>query len=249
MSYEKTVIGEVPVLVSRPALSEPAPLVLLSHWFSGSKEGWLERLEELNGKGWFAVAMDNRLHGERAGAGFGSLMPDGKLDLPGLRRVMQATAADMSALIDHFSRDEAVDSDRIAVAGISMGGFVSFAALVNDRRIKVATPIIASPYWEDIPGDTPVDLDAEAEADLTDFSRRNEPASRMETIPPRALLMQVGAEDAHYKVQRVELFYEELRPLYGNQAERLRLIVQPGVGHECTPEMWANAIAWLDAYL
>jgi pimeloyl-ACP methyl ester carboxylesterase len=249
MSHEKTVIGEVPVLVSRPAANEPAPLVLLSHWFSGSKEGWIERLDELNEKGWFAVAMDNRLHGERAGAGFGSLMPGGTLDLPGLRRVMQATAADMSALIDHFSRDEAVDSDRIAVAGISMGGFVSFAALVNDQRIKVATPIIASPYWGDIPGDTPVDLDSEAEADLADFTRRNEPASRKESIPPRALLMQVGAEDVHYNVRRVELFYRELRELYGDQAERLRLIVHAGVGHECTPEMWASAVAWLEKYL
>lgn len=249
MSREKTVIDGVPVLVSRPAVSKSAPFVLLSHGFTRSKEDWLEPLEELSGKGYFAVAMDNRSHGERAGPGFGSLLPEGKLDLPGLRRVMQETAADMSALIDHFSRDEAVDTSRIAVAGVSMGGFVSFAALVNDPRIKVATPIIASPYWGDIPGDTPVDLDAEAEADLADFSRKNEPANRKESIPPRALLMQIGAEDVHYDGHRVELFYEELRGLYGDQAERLRLIVHPGVGHECTPEMWANAVAWLEKYL
>lgn len=55
MSHEKAVIGKVPVLVSRPAVNEPAPLVLLSHWFSGSKEGRIERLDELNEKGWFAV--------------------------------------------------------------------------------------------------------------------------------------------------------------------------------------------------
>ena len=90
---------------------------------------------------------------------------------------------------------------------------------------------------------------AEAAAELADFSRKNEPASRMEIIPPRALLMQIGAEDVHYDCGSVELFYEELRPLYGDQAERLRLIVYPGVGHECTPEMWANAVAWLEKYL
>ena len=61
--------------------------------------------------------------------------------------------------------------------------------------------------------------------------------------------MQIGAEDVHYNGHRVELFYEELRPLYGDQAERLRLIVQPGVRHECTPEMWANAIDWLEKHL
>lgn len=213
MSQEKIIIGEVPVLVSRPGGHERAPLVLLSHWFSGSKEGWSDRFDELNEKGYVAAALDNRLHGERAGAGFGSLMPGGKLDVPSLRRVMQETAADISDLIDHFSQDDSVDCDRIGVVGISMGGFVGYAALVNDARIKVATPIIASPYWGDIPGDTPVDLDAEAEADLADFSRRNEPAAHKESIPPRALLMQIGADDVHYKRARVELFYDELRPL------------------------------------
>jgi hypothetical protein len=45
MSREKTVIGEVPVLVSRPAVSEPAPFVLLSHGFTGSKENWAAQLD------------------------------------------------------------------------------------------------------------------------------------------------------------------------------------------------------------
>jgi len=243
----KTLIGEVPTLVTRPVGDAPAPLVLLSHGFMGCKENWLEESDELAGKGFVAAAMDNRLHGERAGVGFDSLLPEGKLDLPGLRRVMQETAADMSKLIDHFSRDEAVDAGRVAVAGVSMGDFVSFAALVNDARIKVATPIIASPYWGDIPGDSDVDLGSEA--DLTDFSLRNEPAGRKESIPPRALLMQIGGEDRHYDGARVELFYEQLRPLYGDESERLGLIVHPGVGHELTAEMWANAVAWLEKYL
>jgi dienelactone hydrolase len=249
MGPEKTVVRELPLLVSRPAGGKRAPLVLLSHGFTGCKENWLEQLDELTAKGYFAVAMDNRLHGERAGAGFGSLLRDGRLDLPALRRVMAETATDMSALIDHFEQDEAVDSGRIAVAGVSMGGFVSFAALVGDPRIKVATPIIASPYWGDIPGDAPVDLDTAAEADLAGFAAANEPAAQKESIPPRALLMQIGAEDSHYDGARVERFYEELRPLYGDDPERLRLIVHPGVGHDFTAEMWANAVAWLGMFL
>ncbi|MGD0167668.1 MAG: alpha/beta fold hydrolase [Gaiellaceae bacterium] len=249
MSQEKTVVAEIPVLVSRPSGAGPAPLVLLSHGFTGCKENWTEQLDELAGKGCLAVAMDNRLHGERAGAGFASLMQSGKLDLLNLRRVMAKTAADISALIDCFSGDSTVDSGRIAVAGVSMGGFVSFAALVNDPRIKVAVPIIASPYWSDIPGDTPVELGNEAQADLADYAGKNEPANRKQAIPPRALLMQIGAEDTHYDRARVERFYEELRMLYGDSAERVRLIVHPRIAHEFTAEMWANAVAWLETYL
>jgi dienelactone hydrolase len=89
----KTAVGEVPILLTKPASGTPAPLVLLSHGFTGCKENWLGKLDELTGKGFVTAAMDNRLHGERSGIGFDSLLPWGKLDLPGLRRVMQETAA------------------------------------------------------------------------------------------------------------------------------------------------------------
>lgn len=243
MSQEKTVIGEVPVLLSRPSGREPAPLVLLSHGFSRNKEDWLEQLGQLAAKGYFAVAMDNRFHGERAGPDFSSLLPEGKPDLPRMLRAMLETADDMSLLIDHLCREEAIDPDRIAVAGASTGGFVSFAALVNDPRIKVAISIIASPLWGDIP-----ELDPTARADLVEFPALSETA-RKESIPPRALLVQIGAEDAQCDSAQIERFCEELRELYGDEPERVRLIVHSGVGHELTSEMWANAVAWLETYL
>ena len=244
MSPMKTVIGEVPILLVRPTGSAPAPLILLSHGFSRSKEDWLEQLVQLAAKGYFAVAMDSRFHGERPGPGFSALLPEGKPDLPSMLRSMLKTAEDLSLLIDHLCRDEAIDPDRIAVAGASTGGFVSFAALVNDPRIKVATSIIASPLWGDIP-----ELDATARADLIDEFPALRESNRRESIPPRALLMQIGSEDAQCDGAQIERFCEGLRELYGDEPERVRLIVHPGVGHELTAEMWANAVAWLEKYL
>jgi hypothetical protein len=61
--------------------------------------------------------------------------------------------------------------------------------------------------------------------------------------------MQIGGKDRHYDGARVERFYEELRPFYGDESERLGLIVHPGVGHELSAEMWANAVAWLEKFL
>jgi hypothetical protein len=58
---------------------------------------------------------------------------------------------------------------------------------------------------------------------------------------------EIGAEDRHYDGARVERFYDELRELYDEESERL--IVHPGVAHELTAEMWANAVAWLEKYL
>ena len=249
MSPESALIAEIPVLVRRSARAGRRPLVLLSHGFTRCKEDWLEKLDELAGNGYFAVAMDNRLHGERAGAGFASLMPGGKLDLVSLRKVMGETASDISLLLDHFCADPAVDPQRIALAGVSMGGFVTYAALANDARISVAVPIIASPYWGDIPGDSDVALSAESQAELESLAARAEPAARMEMFPPRALLGQIGDIDTHYNGERVKRFFDMLRPLYGSDSDRARLIVHPGVAHDFTAEMWANALAWFETYL
>ena len=243
MKHEQVTIGEVPALVARPATSEPAPLVLLSHGFSRSKEDWLEQLGQLTAKGYFAVALDNRFHGERTGPDFSSLLPEGEPDLPRMLRAMLKTAGDMSLLIDRLCRDETIDPKRIAVAGASTGGFVSFAALVNDPRIKVAVSIIASPLWGDIP-----DLDAAARAELVGRFPALRSSRQRESIPPRALLLQIGAEDAQSDGTQIERFCEELRELY-DEPERVRLVVHPGVGHELTAEMWSNAVAWLEKYL
>jgi hypothetical protein len=246
MAQEKLHVGGVPLLMSRPVGKRPAPLVLVSHGFTGRKEDFAEKLDELAAKGCLAVAMDNRLHGERAGVGLASLMTDGKVNLSALRRAMAATAADMSIVIDGLCDRGAVDPGKIALVGVSMGGFASFAALVDDPRVAVAAPIISSPYWGDIPADVPVDL-ATTGAELAAVAE-NEPATRMGSIPPRPLLMQIGAEDTHYDAARVVRFYEVLRPLYGGASERLRLIVHAGVAHELTDGMWANAVAWVEAH-
>ena len=51
--------------------------------------------------------------------------------------------------------------------------------------------------------------------------------------------------------QGVRLAVEAARPAYEQHGAggALQLYVQPGVGHECTAEMWGRAAAWLDRHL
>jgi pimeloyl-ACP methyl ester carboxylesterase len=238
LPIEETAVGGIPVLVCRDEGAGLRPLVLCSHGFTGSKEDWRGKLEALARRGYLAVAMDNPLHGARAGAGFESLLHEGRLDLLGVRRLARDTANDLRVLIGAFSEES--DTGRVACVGVSLGGFATFRALADDARIDVACTIIASPHWDDIPGDRPVLSDEPP--DLRD------PADDLAAIPPRALQMQVGAEDRHYDPARVASFYDELRPLY-DDADRLELVVHPGVAHEFTDEMWARALGWLERHL
>jgi len=248
---EEYLIGGTPVLACfNQAECQPRPLVILSHGFQGSKDDLRDKAAILASMGYYAVAIDNRGHGDRGGPDFASqVFCDGKLDVHQVRRLIKETADDIPAIVDHFEKDERVEGQRIAMLGISMGGFVTFRALVVEKRISVAVTIIASPYWDEVPADVPVLAAAEAKEALAAYAREYAPAHHAEQFFPRPLLVQIAGKDNHYNVQRVEPFCRELQKLYGDQANRVKLIVHQDVAHEFTTEMWTNGVEWLQTHL
>ena len=245
------VVDGIPVLACVQRDTRRKPLVILSHGFRGNKEGWTPHLQTLAGRGCHAVALDNRNHGARQEPDFVSqVFEGGRLKVHEVRRLIKETADDVSRLIDHFSRAGGIDRNRIGVCGVSMGGFATFRALVIEKRITVAAPIIASPYWDDVPQGVPVAEDSDSRQALDRISQESSPALFPERFFPRPLLIQIGSEDRHYDGGRVREFAERLRSgPYRDDAPRLRLIVHEGVGHECTSDMWAHVLAWFDEYL
>ncbi|MBP6307476.1 MAG: alpha/beta fold hydrolase, partial [Opitutaceae bacterium] len=150
-------IANVPADVFWCEQPQPHPLLILSHGFSGNKQWIAEQFDAqaLAQRGWFVVCIDNRMHGARPGPHFSreEIQKTGKVDLLVLRRAMHETADDVSRMLDILVQDPRVDAGRIGMSGISMGGFVTFAATARDPRIKAAAPLIASPYWDDVPRD------------------------------------------------------------------------------------------------
>ena len=60
-------IRGIPFLSSCNLKNEKKPLVILCHGFTGKKEVFIREIEELSEIGYYAVAMDNSLHGKRKG--------------------------------------------------------------------------------------------------------------------------------------------------------------------------------------
>ncbi|HPK48429.1 MAG TPA: alpha/beta fold hydrolase [Opitutaceae bacterium] len=224
------------------------PLLLLSHGFSGDK-AWIAGqfdADALARRGWMVVCIDNRMHGARPGPHFShdEIQKTGKVDLLELRQAMHETANDVSRMIDVLVRDPRVDAGRIGMSGISMGGFVTFAATARDPRIKAAAPLIASPYWDDVPRGTPFQfLNVEAAFAL---AAESDPARHPERFAPRGLFVQIGEDDPHFDTAKVHAFCDKLAADYRDQPDRFAFRAYPGVGHDATPEMRASAVAWLE---
>ena len=254
MKKETFAIGDIPVVLYSRDETKKKPLVILSHGFTSRKEMFETggQLEELAEMGFCAAAMDNRFHGDRQKPDYRDSIftGSGKINLLKLREAIKGSADDVSAIIDRIIELSYADENRIAIAGVSMGGFITWRAAAIDKRIKVAIPIIASPFWEDIPGEMPISPgDIKETKDFYAFSSRFQPAENPDQFYPAALLMQIGKEDRHFCVQKIEQFYNSLMPYYKDQPHRLKLIEYENTGHEFKVEMWTCAVDWLLRFL
>lgn len=248
--FSNTTIGDIPILTCSNAIDVQKPLVILSHGFTQKKEVWKEYMEELAQIGYYTVALDNRLHGERKDAGLDSVISsEGKINFYGLYDAIKANAEDITKVIGFFITKPEIDSSRIGMVGVSMGGFTTFRTIVIDKRIKVAVPIIASPVWGDLPEGMPAEDTPEIIRDLKNLSQQFSPSNFMGKFYPTALLMQAGMNDKHFDIQKLKQFFGDIKPLYKSDLSKIELITFEGVAHEFTEPMWENAKSWLNRYL
>jgi dienelactone hydrolase len=138
----------VPGIVIYPAApGGKMPCVIVLHGTGGSKDGEIPLLKKLAGKGFAAIAIDGRFHGERV------------KDLPGKDHYNQAILArfkgesksyplywdtvwDLMRLIDVINANDNLDSDRIGMIGFSKGGIETYFTAAADPRVAVAVPCI-----------------------------------------------------------------------------------------------------------
>jgi dienelactone hydrolase len=180
--FEERWIGGVPLLLARrEAVDAPSPLVLWFHGFGVDKETHRKELAQLAEAGFLAAGMDAAGHGARR-------LPDlaerqAAPRAQALRTMVQfaaRTADDVPGVIRALAEDGSADADRVAVAGVSMGGYVVYRAAVVEPSLRAAVSILGSPAWPD-GGGPDGDLDALARTALLSIT-----AERDENVPPDA---------------------------------------------------------------
>lgn len=122
------------------------PVVIAMHGTGGNKENHITLLKELAGKGFLAVAIDGRYHGERTKAGTGSVEYSAAI----LRTYrtgkehpfLYDTVWDVMRLIDYLETRPDADPARIGMIGFSKGGMEIYLAAAVDPRVAVAVPCI-----------------------------------------------------------------------------------------------------------
>jgi len=155
-SYATDSTQRVPGILLKPTGRETRlPVVIALHGTGGSKQSMLPLMHRLAARGFLAVAIDGRYHGERTRSGRGSAEYQDAI----LRAWHGApehpfffdSVWDVGRLIDYLISRPDVDPDRIGVYGVSKGGIEAYLAAATDLRIAAAVPCIAveSFRWAD----------------------------------------------------------------------------------------------------
>jgi dienelactone hydrolase len=137
----------VPGLLMKAAGSSGRrPVVIALHGTGGTKENMLSLAHKLADRGFIAVAIDARYHGERTKAGKGAVEYN-----EAIARAWRDgrehpfyfdTVWDVMRLVDYLETRDDVDPGRIGLIGISKGGIETYLAAAVDPRIAVAVPCI-----------------------------------------------------------------------------------------------------------
>lgn len=223
--------SRVPGLLLIPKTGKgPFPLVILLHGITGSKEGWLEPdgwaygtrlIDPLISAGIAVMALDARYHGERGAEG-GYRVPS---DINDIRDFVVETVIEHRRVLDYAGTRADLDSTRIGLLGLSMGGMETFALTAVDSRVKAA-----------VAGVTPAGV---MKNFITIPVAPQTFAGAIRTTP---FLMLMGRSDEYYTV-------DEARQLFETIASPRKELVFYESGHRMPPDYAAKAVSWLMQYL
>jgi dienelactone hydrolase len=213
--------------------------VLVYHGFGGDKGNLADLACALADAGYLVVSVDIVGHGDRRRPDWDEVFSDKRwaeaeeATEAEFLTLLRATAAEVPAIVDELVAVGWAYEGRLGITGRSMGGEISYAAVLNESRIRAAAPMVGSPEWT--------------------LPWPDSPHRHAERFYPVPILSHSAELDEYVPVQYIRDFRDRLTPLYAQSPDRLRYIEYPGVGHALTPELWHEAyqrvVAWFERWL
>ncbi|MBI4862142.1 MAG: dienelactone hydrolase family protein [Candidatus Riflebacteria bacterium] len=233
----RLVDGRVPALVVCRGAPEEAGrrgTILFHHGFTADKQAQRPELRGLARRGFLAVEIDAGGHGEQRFPDFETRFSGSGPDFQNaLLDVVEETAAQTPALIDDLSARGWARPGSIGMAGISMGGFITYRSLLLERRLEAVVALLGSPRFF--------------------LDRPASPHRHPDRFFPTALLsLTAGADECVDPAPAREL-HRALTPLYAARPERLDHEEYPGAGHMVGEDVWKKMRRrmeqWFDRFL
>ncbi|MBA2874897.1 alpha/beta fold hydrolase [Thermaerobacillus caldiproteolyticus] len=246
---ENEKIAQIPVLhvVKEEKKQEPLPLIIFVHGFTSAKEHNLHFGYLLAEAGYRVILPDVLYHGERE-----KNLTEKQLQLS-FWNIVVRTIAEIEQIKEELNRRHLIEADRIGVAGTSMGGIVTFGALATYSWIKAAVSLMGNPCYEAF-FDAQIAMAKKMRISIpfTDEQLQKEKerlakydlSLHPEKLQGRPLMIWHGVRDQVVPYQYTYEFYEQIKPLYQGNEERVKGIFDDKAGHKVTREAFLETVKW-----
>ena len=226
--FAEHVLAGVPVLMAaHDERRLPAAAVLWYHGFGARKDDNRAELARIADAGFLAVGVDAVGHGARHAPDL-----EARVALPReeARRAMldfaDASAHEVPALVRALADEGLADPARVALVGVSMGGYLAYRAVLRTPALRTVVALLGSPEWPD------------------DESPHRHP----ERFHDVALLSVTVQRDASVPPGAARRFHETLAQSHPSPA-RQRYVELAGAEHLMNGDQWARlmdeTVEWL----
>lgn len=246
-----------------------SPAILYCHWHGGQYDIGKEELfgtnatpiaagPELVKRGYVVIAIDACCFGERNGQGPGGPNEKGgagemsasKFNLWLGRTLWGMIVRDDLMTLDYLCSRPEVDATRIGVTGISMGATRTWWAMALDERLKAGVAVCCLTRYQNLIAHESLKSHG-IYYFVPGLLQHFDTEVVVALSAPRSLLFLSGETDASSPVDGIRVIEEKVTrayQLYGAE-KKFQSIIYPGVGHQYTPDMWRQTLAWMDKSL
>ncbi|XP_002993812.2 uncharacterized protein LOC9638755 [Selaginella moellendorffii] len=269
--------GQLPVLIIRRKNgATPSPALVILHSSYSCKDSIRNVVEYFAFHGFTAITIDNRYHGERASSSYQNAMISAWKTGREMPFIFD-TVWDVTKLMDYLIQRKDIDSTRIGMTGISLGGMITLYSMAADARIASAVPMIGvqnfswavkNNKWQARVGSIPHAFEVAA-GDLGKACCDSETVAAvwqriapglmhefdvhhiLKAVFPRPLLILNGKNDPRCPVEGLESCIRETSKIYkaAGHPEKFQFVAEENVGHEITESMMEAAMRWFRNYL
>lgn len=245
---EEARVGVLPALHACPLArcDAPLPTVIVCHGFTRSKELDSNLAFMLARAGMRVVMPEADGHGERFDG-------DAQGRLLRFWEILRNAIDEVPRVREDLEARGLVDGGRIAIAGLSMGGFVALGALARFGWLRAGVSWMGSAYFHDLartlypPLGVGDDATAAAHAAHMDRLQLVEPGAMLEQLASRPLLLWHGVRDEVVPFSESARLHADLtrRGLAG----RVEFVADPAATHKLSQSAAEAGLRFLERVL
>ncbi|HLR65803.1 alpha/beta fold hydrolase [Virgibacillus alimentarius] len=248
----KESINNIPTLVvaDTEKTNEALPVIVYYHGFTSAKEHNLPLAYLLAEEGYRVVLPDSIYHGER------------ELEVTPQQRkisfwdIVMKNVQEFQDISNYYEKQNLLLNQRIGVAGTSMGGITTTAALTQYPQIKVSAVLMGSPKITTYAQTLVESIQKVGDLPLTDEMidqlyvqlKTYDLSLRPEKLNNRPLLFWHGEEDPVVPFDHSYTFYEDVQSQYQDQ-NKIQFIKEANRGHKVSRYAVLETVKWFKMHL